>query len=110
VQATDSSGRLKPYTEFTVPPTFSITPTTGTSGTTITLNGTNLGANYYYGIEWIDPVSGTLTNMGNVSADNQGNVSISITAPANLVKGRSYTIALIGGSSGSPVQAIFKAS
>ncbi len=110
VQATDSSGRLKPYTEFTVPPTFSITPTTGTSGTTITLNGTNLGANYYYGIEWIDPVSGTLTSLGNVSADNQGNVSTSITAPANLVIGRNYTIALIGGSGAFPVQAIFKAS
>ena len=110
VQATDSSGRIKPSSDFTVPPTFGITPTTGASGTTITLNGTNLGANYYYSIDWIDTVSGTLTNLGNVSADTQGNVTTSITAPANLVKGRSYTITLIGGSGNSSIQATFKAS
>jgi len=55
-------------------------------------------------------VSGTLTSLGNVSADTQGNVSTSITAPANLVKGRSYTITLIGGSGNSSIQATFKAS
>ena len=110
VQAINNNGRIKPYTEFTVTPTFSITPTTGGSGTTITLNGTNLGANYYYTIEWIDKVSGTLTSLGNVSADNQGNVSTSITAPANLVTGRSYIITLIGGSGISSIQATFKAS
>lgn len=50
------------------------------------------------------------TNLGNISADSQGNVSTSITAPASLMKGRIYTIALIGGSGASPVHANFKAS
>ena len=110
VQATDSSGRIKPFSEFTVPPKFSITPTGGTSGTTITLNGTNMGANYYYSIDWIDTVSGTLTSLGNVTADSQGNVSTSIKAPANLVTGRRYTVTLIGASGISSIQATFKAS
>ncbi len=59
--------------------------------------GTNLGANYYFSIEWVDRVSGTLTSLGNVTADNQGTISTTITAPANLVSGRGYRIVLTGG-------------
>jgi hypothetical protein len=109
VQATDSSGRLKPYTHFIVPSTFGITPATGQSGTTITLNGTNLGANYYFSIEWVDPVSGTLTSLGNVTADNQGTISTMITAPANLMSGRGYRIVLFSSGGLVAAQATFLA-
>ncbi len=60
-------------------------------------------------IEWVDPVSGTLTSLGNVTADNQGAISTTITAPANLVSGRGYRIVLFSQGGLVAAQATFVA-
>jgi len=78
-----------------------ITPTTGSSGTSITVQSPNFSGNgndfrcfaYQPYIAWYDPTTGTSLTLSR--ACPQGPLNETVTAPANLVSGRTYEIELI---------------
>src|SRR5258708_13136159 len=73
-----------------------ITPTTGSSGTRITVQSPNFSGNgndfrcfaYQPYIAWYDPTTGTSLYLSR--ACPQGPLNESVTVPANLVSGRTY--------------------
>jgi hypothetical protein len=79
-------------TPFTVPPHVSISPTTGTTGTLITVTGTNCSPSGTMTINWYDPNLGGLTYLTSVKASSKGNFKTTITAPANLTSGSIYLV------------------
>lgn len=80
-------------TTYTVPSVLTISPTKGPEGTTITASGTYFTANNSVTLYWYDPVAGTLTVLGYVTASSAGAFTTTVPVPTNLISGRVYTVA-----------------
>ena len=106
-QSGQSAGGL-----FSYKPTLKITPNVGTVGTTITVNGKLFSAYTQVTLFWKDSTSGKqpqYTNLGTFYADSNGTFSATVTAPSNLVSGKTYNVLANDGVSHLWVQAAFTA-
>ncbi len=106
-QSGQSAGGL-----FSYKPTLKITPNAGTAGTTITVNGKLFSAYAQVTLFWKDSTSGKqpqYTNLGTFYADSNGTFSATVTAPSNLVSGKTYNVPANDGVSHLWVQAAFTA-
>lgn len=95
--------------DFGVLPAMKISPTTGPSGTVITVSGSGYYPYDLLDIDWYDPATKTETQITSLQAINGGAFSTTITAPANLVSGTTYDVMVIDGGGGSSLQAPFVA-
>ncbi len=95
-------------TAFTVPPFVSINPTSGPSGTQITVTGSKFTRSCVVDIDWYDPNFGGLSFLLSVTASSTGTFTATVTAPSNLVSGNVYAIE-VRDSSGAFGQAPFTA-
>jgi hypothetical protein len=98
-----SDGTVSSSANLVIQVPLTITPTTGSSGTSITVQSPNFSGNgndfrcfaYQPYIAWYDPTTGTSLYLSR--ACPQGPLNETVTAPANLVSGRTYEIELIAG-------------
>lgn len=95
LEAVGSSSGVSVSTYFFVMPTMVITPTTGTSGTSITVKGSFFNASSTLNILWFDPNSYTDTLLGTVTTSSSGGFKIVVTAPANLTSGDTYYVQIL---------------
>lgn len=95
-------------TPFTVPPLVSINPTTGSSGTKITISGSKFSPSSGVNISWYDPNSG-LNYLTSVTTTVTGTFTVTITAPSNLISGTIYYIEAYDGQTGAIGEAQFTA-
>jgi hypothetical protein len=92
IEAVGSSSGVSVSTDFIVIPTVVITPTTGTSGTSITVKGSFFNASSTLNILWFDPNAYTDTLLGTVTTSSSGSFTTVVTAPANLTSGDTYYV------------------
>ncbi|MHB8599658.1 MAG: hypothetical protein ACYDER_22970 [Ktedonobacteraceae bacterium] len=92
VQATGSTSHLSVGVSFWSPPTLTITPNTGTSGTVIQVTGSHYIPNSTYTMLWYNPTNNTDITLGNITTSAQGTLSATITAPSGLVSGTTYYV------------------
>jgi hypothetical protein len=95
-------------TSFMVPPPVSINPTTGASGTKITVSGSKFTPSGGVGISWYDPNFG-LSYLTTVTVSATGTFTVTITAPSNLISGTVYAIEAYDNSTGVVGKAQFTA-
>ncbi len=95
-------------TSFTVPPIVSLNPTTGPSGTQITISGSKFSPSSGVNLTWYDPNSG-LSYLTNVTTTVTGTFTVTITAPSNLISGTVYYIDAYDGPTGAVGVAQFTA-
>lgn len=82
---------------FLVTPKISISPDTGTSGTTVTVNGSQFTPSKTATIAWYDPSTGNTTYLGNPTPDATGAFTTTITVPNGLVSGNTYYVECFDG-------------
>lgn len=92
VQATGASSGVSASAPFTVLADLKITPTTGPSGTVITLTGKEYAGFSIINIYWYDPHTKTQTFLNSVSTSATGTFTTTITAPAGLISGNTYFV------------------
>ena len=92
IEAVGSSSGVSVSTDFVVVPTVVITPTTGTSGTSITVKGSFFNASSTLTILWFDPNAYTDTLLGTVTTSASGDFKTVVTAPTNLTSGDTYYV------------------
>ncbi len=98
-----SDGTVSSSATLVIEVPLTITPTTGSSGTNITVQSPNFSGNgndfrcfiLQPYIAWYDPTTGTSHYLSR--ACPQGPLNETVTAPANLVSGRTYEVELIAG-------------
>lgn len=94
---------------FTITPILKLTPTTGPTGTQITVTGVSFDPSRQQTLEWYDPVHQTEPILTKVTTDSMGAFTVTVTAPKGLVKGNTYYILAYGDVFPTP-QAAFVAS
>jgi hypothetical protein len=94
---------------FYVTPNVTISPTTGPSGTAITVNGTYFTPNSYGWLYWYDPSTGSQNYLNSFNTDNNGAFTANITAPSGLISGNTYYVQAYDGSTNVMAQAAFVA-
>jgi len=79
-------------------PTITMSPQTGPSGTSITVNGD--GFYMYDGINiyWLDPTTNTRTWLTSVGLNGTNSFQVTVTAPSNLTSGNTYYVQLEDGN------------
>lgn len=108
VGASGQFSRVGVNTSFTVPPPVSINPTTGPSGTQITVSGSKFTPSGGVGISWYDPNFG-LSYLTTVTVSATGTFTATITAPSNLISGTVYSVEVYDNSTGVVGKAQFTA-
>ncbi len=109
VTAVGAASGLVFTASFNVLPTLKISPTHGTSGTTITVTGQGYGMLVSVSVYWYDPGTGTQTYLTSASTDFSGNFQTPITAPSGLVSGNTYYVQVDPWAFAPFVQAAFTA-
>jgi len=81
----------------TILPTITMSPQTGPSGTSITVNGD--GLYIYDGIDiyWLDPTTDTRTWLTGFGLNGTNSFQVTVTAPSNLTSGNTYYVQLEDG-------------
>lgn len=87
-------------TSFTVSPVVSLNPSTGPSGTKITVSGSKFSPSSQVDLGWYDPNSG-LSYLTTVTTTVTGTFTVTITAPSNLLSGTVYDIRAHDGPTGA---------
>lgn len=98
-----SDGTVSASTTLVIQVPLTITPTTGSAGTSITVQSLNFSGNgndarcftYRPSIDWYDPTTGTSLYLS--TACSQGPLNKIVKAPSTTVSGRTYVIELISG-------------
>lgn len=80
----------------TILPTITMTPQTGPSGTSITINGDGLYMYDSINIYWLDPATNTQIWLASVGMNGTNSFQVKVTAPSNLTKGKTYDVQLNG--------------
>jgi hypothetical protein len=77
---------------FTFVPTITMSPQSGPSATTITVNG--IGLYMYDGINiyWLDPITNTQTQLTSFGMNGKNSFQVNVKALSHLVKGRTYDV------------------
>lgn len=91
VHATGSTSGLSAQAELRVNQTVVLSPTTGPSGTQITVTGSYFSGYISVNLTWYDPSTNSSTNLGTANA-NPDSFTATVTAPANLTSGHTYLI------------------
>jgi hypothetical protein len=90
-----------------IEPTFSITPITGSSGSSITVEGNYFTASGNAQVFWYDSTTYQQTLLATVVISSAGVVKTTITAPAGLISGTIYEVQIVDESTSVSVQASF---
>ena len=109
MQAVGSTSGLSATATFTATPTLLISPATGTSGTAITVTGSQYSTSSLEIINWYDPSSGNYTVLGTVTSSSTGTFTIMVTAPKGLTSGSIYYVVCDDSPTGQRGQAAFTA-
>jgi len=110
IQAIGKTTGVSAAASFLSQPTLTISPTSGKAGTRITVKGKYFTASDTLNIYWVDESTGTSasqTFIGNVRVSSSGTFTITITAPAGVVKGGVYFVEAIDQKTGKGSQAKF---
>ena len=107
VQATGSTSGLSEDATFIVTPTLVITPTTGPSGTTITVTGKHYSPSSTVYLYWYDPSTGSYSYFGSFITTSTGTFTTTITAPNGLTSGNTYYVQGYDGPTNTFAQAAF---
>ena len=109
VDASGNTSGVSASASFNVTPTVTITPTTGSSGTSITVMGNYFSASSTVDLYWYDPSTGSSSYFGTFNTTSTGTFTTTITAPAGLTSGNTYYVQAYDGSTGILAQAAFVA-
>lgn len=109
VQATGESSAISASAQFTVLADLKITPTTGPSGTVITLTGKGYAGFSLINIYWYDPHTKTKTFLSSISTSATGTFTTTITAPSGLTSGNTYFVQTVDTTTTVTTQAEFVA-
>ena len=110
IQAIGKTTGVSAIVSFLSQPSITISPTSGKAGTVITVKGKHFTASDTLNIYWVDDSKGTSGNqtfIGNVRVSSNGTFTITITAPAGVVKGGVYFVQAIDQKTGKGAQAKF---
>ncbi len=110
IQAIGKTSGVSAAIAFVSQPTVTISPTSGKAGTKITVKGKHFTASDTLNIYWVDDSaggSGNQTFLGNVRVSSNGTFTITMTAPAGVVKGGVYFVSAIDQKTGKGGQAQF---
>ncbi len=77
---------------FTFVPTITMSPQSGPSATTITVNGIGLYTGDAINIYWLDPTTNTQTLLTSFGMNGKNSFQVTVKALSNLVKGRTYDV------------------
>jgi len=92
VQATGSSSGISVEAIFGYKPDLKISPSTGPSGTIVTVTGHHFSARWGIAINWVDPSTGSQSYLGTFPTTSEGTFSGNVTIPAGLIGGNTYYI------------------
>jgi len=81
----------------TILPTITMSPQTGPSGTSITVNGDGLYIYDGISIYWLDPTTNTRTWLTSFGLNGTNSFQVTVTAPSNLTSGNTYYVQLEDG-------------
>lgn len=109
IQAVGGTSGVSAYTYFTVIPTITITPTTGLSGSTVTVTGKHFSTSNTVYLYWYDPSTGNYSYLGSFSTSATGTFKTTITVPTGLVSGNTYYVQAYDGPTNGLAQAAFVA-
>jgi hypothetical protein len=96
IQAAGATSGVVFQSEFYVSLQLSITPKTGPAGTVITVSGHQFSAGFSYDIYWYYLDSQSASYLTTVTTDNNGNLSATINAPADIIAGHRYYVQVYG--------------
>jgi len=82
----------------TILPTITMSPQTGPSGTSITVNGDGLYIYDGISIYWLDPTTNTRTWLTGFALNGTNSFQVTVTAPSNLTSGNTYYVQLEDGN------------
>lgn len=105
IQAVGETSGLTFDTTFTIIPNLSINPTSGTSGTKITVTGQNFQNDNLVEIYWYDPSTGSSTRLTAVWTSGTS-FTTTVIAPSGLISGNTYYVQAYN-EGGPTVQAAF---
>jgi hypothetical protein len=111
IQVIGKTTGVSAVASFLSQPSISISPTSGKAGTVIRVKGKHFTASDTLNIYWVNESMGTSANqtfIGNVRVSSNGTFTITITAPAGVVKGGLYLVQAIDQKTGKGGQAQFK--
>ena len=93
---------------FTVVPTITVAPPSGTVGTSsITISGASFTSSNTAEIWWFDPLTYQSYDLGPVNTSVTGSFSQAITPPETLTSGTTYSITVYDNATGISTQATF---
>lgn len=95
--------------DFIVLPSVKITPTKGSSGTSITVAVNGYFSYDLVSIYWFDPNTNTQTQLTSVYT-NGNTFQTTFTAPSNLTTGTTYSVVVQDGDNEGPIQVPFLAT
>jgi hypothetical protein len=81
---------------FQITPILTITPTTGSSGTNITVKGQSFSPSISIQIQWCNSGHNLLTTLATVTTSATGTFKVNVTAPQGLVSGTTYYVEAYG--------------
>jgi hypothetical protein len=96
VTAKGSTSGLVGGAAFTVTPVLTINPSTGSSGTSITVKGKSFSPSKNLTVWWYNPVNGTSIQIGTVTTNLSGAFQTTVSAPTGLTSGNTYYIQVFG--------------
>ncbi len=108
VQATGGTSGISTSTTFNVTPKIVITPTMGTSSTSIKVTGTLFTPNSTAYLYWYDPSTGGYS-LGGFATSANGTFTTTITPPISLLSGNTYYVQVYDGPTNEIAQAAFVA-
>ena len=94
---------------FTVSPVLVLNPTTGPSGTQITISGSKFSPSSQVELSWYDPNACCLNYLMNVTTTLTGTFTVTITAPSSLISGTVYGVYARDSQTGASIQVPFTA-
>lgn len=97
------------YTSFTFLPTITMSPQSGPSSTSITVNGAGFYMYDAITINWFDPATSTQTFLKSFGMNSSSSFQVTVTAPSGLTSGKIYDVQVVYGS-GLIVQLPFQAT
>lgn len=109
VQANGNTSGIGASATFTVTPALVISPTSGPSGTTITVTGNQYSPSSTVSLYWYDPNSGNSSYLGSFNTTSTGSFNTTITAPSGLTSGNTYYVQAYDGPTDILAQAAFVA-
>ncbi len=107
VSATGNTSGISATATFTLTPKVSISPATGSTGTSIAVSGRYYSPSSSVYVYWYDPNTGNFIFLGTFNTTSTGTFSTTITAPAGLISGNTYYVQAYDSPTNLMAQAAF---